>query len=141
TFTATDAITATVLAFCGIFLVISSLGIVFIYIARAASLVILVVTAPISAAGQVADFGKSWFWKTFRWFHAAAFTPVLMSLILGTGVSIISGVFKPATPAPSHGVVDGISNWIGAVFANATQAVPMLVTGVVIVCMCAVAPL
>lgn len=135
---AQDAITATVLAFCGIFLALSSLGIVFIYIARSASLVILVVTAPISAAGQIADFGKSWFWKTFRWFHAAALTPVLMSLILGTGVSIISGTF---TKPP---VKKGDPWWLQQltiIGSEITHAVPSVVTGVVIVCMCAVAPM
>ncbi len=61
-------------------------------LARAAALMVLDATNPVSAAGLVWDGGRSWFWKTFRWFLAAAFTPVLMVLLLGLGVKATSGV-------------------------------------------------
>ena len=47
---------------------------------------------PLSAAGLVSDFTRSWFWKSLRWFHAAAFTPVLMVMVLGIGVQFANGV-------------------------------------------------
>jgi type IV secretion system protein TrbL len=88
----TDAGVATALAFLGIFLWIAAIGHVLIYLARAASLLVLVATGPLSAAGLVSDFTRSWFWKSLRWFHAAAFTPVLMVSVLGIGVQFANGV-------------------------------------------------
>ena len=41
---------------------------------------------------MVSDFTRSWFWKSLRWFHAAAFTPVLMVMVLGIGVQMSNGV-------------------------------------------------
>ena len=52
----------------------------------------LTATGPLSAAGLVSDFTRSWFWKSLRWFHAAAFTPVLMVMVLGIGVQFANGV-------------------------------------------------
>ena len=43
---------------------------------RGAALLVLAATNPIAAAGLVWEGGRAWFWKAFRWFHAAAFTPV-----------------------------------------------------------------
>ncbi|TWG99976.1 hypothetical protein L615_002300000140 [Nocardioides sp. J9] len=88
----TDAGVATALAFLGIFLWIAAIGHVLVYLARAASLLVLVATGPLSAAGLVSDFTRSWFWKSLRWFHAAAFTPVLMVMVLGIGVQFANGV-------------------------------------------------
>ena len=87
-----DAGVATALAFLGIFLWIAAIGHVLVYLARAASLLVLVATGPLSAAGLVSDFTRSWFWKSLRWFHAAAFTPVLMVMVLGIGVQFANGV-------------------------------------------------
>ena len=61
------------------------------------------------------DVGRSWFWKSFRWFHAAAFTPVLMVLVLGVGVQMTSGV--------ATGMTDDLQKAIGT-------AVP----GVILIC-------
>ena len=88
----TEAGVATALAFLGIFLWIAAIGHVLVYLARAASLLVLVATGPLSAAGLVSDFTRSWFWKSLRWFHAAAFTPVLMVMVLGVGVQFANGV-------------------------------------------------
>ena len=45
---------------------------------RAAALVVLTATAPIARPVWSPRSGRAWFWKSLRWFHAAAFTPVLM---------------------------------------------------------------
>ena len=88
----TDAAVATVLAFLGIFLWLAAIGHLLVYLARAASLLILTATGPLSAAGLVSDFTRSWFWKSLRWFYAAAFTPVLMVMVFGIGVQMSNGV-------------------------------------------------
>jgi hypothetical protein len=88
----TDAGVATTLAFLGIFLWLAAIGHVLVYLARAASLLVLTATGPLAAAGLVSDFTRSWFWKSLRWFHAAAFTPVLMVMVLGIGVQFANGV-------------------------------------------------
>lgn len=88
----TDAGVATVLGLLGLVLWIAAIGHALVYLARAAALLVLAATGPIAAAGLVSDAGRSWFWKSLRWFHAAAFTPVLMVLVLGIGVQFSTGV-------------------------------------------------
>ena len=88
----TDAGVATALAFLGIFLWLAAIGHVLVYLARAASLLVLTAMGPLAAAGLVSEFTRSWFWKSLRWFHAAAFTPVLMVMVLGIGVQFANGV-------------------------------------------------
>ncbi|MCR6490892.1 type IV secretion system protein [Cellulomonas sp. P24] len=88
----TDGTVATVLGVLGIFVVFAAVAHLLVMLARAAALMVLAATNPVSAAGLVWDGGRSWFWKTFRWFLAAAFTPVLMVLMLGLGVKATSGV-------------------------------------------------
>ncbi|WP_407345005.1 hypothetical protein [Pengzhenrongella phosphoraccumulans] len=88
----TDGTVATVLGVLGIFVVFAAVAHLLVMLARAAALMVLAATNPISAAGLVWDGGRSWFWKTFRWFLAAAFTPVVMVLLLGLGVKATSGV-------------------------------------------------
>lgn len=88
----TDAGVATALAFLGIFLWLAAIGHLLVYLARAASLLVLTATGPLSAAGLVLESTRSWFWKSLRWLHAAAFTPVLMIMVLGIGVQFANGV-------------------------------------------------
>ncbi|HET7735867.1 MAG TPA: type IV secretion system protein [Nocardioidaceae bacterium] len=88
----TDAGVATALAFLGIFLWLAAIGHLLVYLARAASLLVLTATGPVSAAGLVLESTRSWFWKSLRWLHAAAFTPVLMITVLGIGVQFANGV-------------------------------------------------
>ncbi|MGV8967707.1 MAG: hypothetical protein ACOH2F_15685 [Cellulomonas sp.] len=88
----TDGTVATVLGVLGIFVVFAAVAHLLVMLARAAALMVLAATNPVSAAGLVWDGGRSWFWKTFRWFLAAAFTPVVMVLLLGLGVKATSGV-------------------------------------------------
>lgn len=117
----TSAVTATVLGFLGIFLILSSLAQLLVFLVRSASLIVLVATSQISAAGLVAEFGKSWFFKSVRWIHAAAFAPVLMVLVLGIGVKMTEGV--------ATGMTD-----------TTQQAIGSAVPGVVLICMSAVCP-
>lgn len=117
----TDSVVATVLGFLGIFLILSSLAHLLVFLVRSASLIVLVATSQISAAGLVADFSRSWFWKTVRWVHAAAFAPVLMVLVLGIGGKMTQGV--------ATGLTD-----------STQQAVGTAIPGVILICMSAVCP-
>ncbi|WP_256791968.1 type IV secretion system protein [Terrabacter sp. Ter38] len=117
-----DGTVATVLGLMGIVLVFAAIGHLLVLLTRAGALMVLAATTPISAAGLSYDFGRSWFWKSFRWFHAAAFTPVLMVLVLGVGVQMTSGV--------ATGMTDDLQKAIGT-------AVP----GVILICIGCASPL
>ena len=93
----TDGTIATVLGVMGFFLIFAAFGHLLVMLTRAGALLILAATNPIAAAGLVWEGGRSWFWKAFRWFHAAAFTPVIMMLMLGLGVQVTSHVALGAT--------------------------------------------
>lgn len=101
----TDGTIATVLGVMGLFLVFAAVAHLLVMLARAASLMVLAATTPIAASGLVWDGGQSWFWKTLRWFIAAAFTPVLMVLVLGLGVQLTTGV--------ALGLADSLQTAIG----------------------------
>lgn len=88
----TEVVTAGVLGLLGVLLCVAAIAHFVVLLTRAGALVVLAATTPISAAGLVGDTGRSWFWKSLRWFHAAAFTPVVMTLIMGVGVQMASGV-------------------------------------------------
>jgi type IV secretion system protein TrbL len=88
----TNGTVAFVLGLMGLLLWLAAIGHALVLLARAGALLVLAATTPISAAGLVVDFGRGWFWKSLRWFHAAALTPPLMVLCLGIGVQITSGV-------------------------------------------------
>ena len=88
----TDAAVATVLGILGLFLVLAAIGHLLVMLTRAGALLVLAATTPIAAAGLVSDAGRSWFWKSLRWFHAAALTPVLMALVMGVGIQLTTGV-------------------------------------------------
>jgi hypothetical protein len=118
----TDGTVATVLGFLGVFLVFAAIGHLLVMLTRAAALLVLTATAPISAAGLLSDAGRAWFWKSLRWFHAAAFTPVLMVLVLGIGVQLTQGV-------------------TGAGTDRLDKAVATAVPGVVLICIGCFAPL
>ncbi|WP_295700480.1 type IV secretion system protein, partial [Lapillicoccus sp.] len=118
----TDGTVATVLGFLGIFMVLAAIGHLLVMLTRAGALMVLAATTPISAGGLVSNAGQSWFWKSLRWFIAAAFTPVLMILVLGIGVKMTSGV--------ATGMTDTLQQAIGT-------AVP----GVVLICIGCFSPL
>ncbi|MBO1756474.1 hypothetical protein [Allobranchiibius sp. CTAmp26] len=88
----TDGTVATVLGGMGCLLWLAAIGHLLVMLTRAGALVVLATTTPLSAAGLVSDVGRAWFWKSLRWFLAAAFTPVLMVLVLGIGVQLTTGV-------------------------------------------------
>lgn len=83
---------ATVLGILALFLWIAAIGHFVVMLTRAAALLILAATTPIAAAGLVSEAGRAWFWKSMRWFHAAALTPVLTVLMMGLGVKLTTGV-------------------------------------------------
>jgi hypothetical protein len=124
-FTANDVTNGTVaviLGIMGLMLWLAAIGHTLVMLARAASLIVLAAVTPISAAGLVTDFGRDWFWKSFRWFHAAALTPPLMVLALGVGVKINTGV--------AIGGESDVLRSIGTAFV-----------GVVLICVSAFSPL
>ena len=124
-FTANDVTNATVavtLGIMGLLLWLAAIGHTLVMLARAASLIVLAAVTPISAAGLVTDFGRGWFWKSFRWFHAAALTPPLMVLALGIGVKLTTGV--------AIGGETDVLRSIGTAFV-----------GVVLICVSAFSPL
>ena len=87
-----DALVATLLGVMGLLLWLAALARLLVMIMRAVGLLTLATTGPIAGAGLVWEGGRAWFWKAFRWLHAAAFTPVLMMLVLGIGVQVSNGV-------------------------------------------------
>ena len=117
-----DGTVATVLGFMGIFLVFAAIGHLLVMLTRAGALMVLATTTPIAAGGLVSDAGQSWFWKSLRWFIAAAFTPVVMILVLGIGVQMTSGV--------ATGMTENLQKAIGT-------AVP----GVILICVGCFSPL
>ncbi|MBB1517433.1 hypothetical protein H5398_15895 [Tessaracoccus sp. MC1679] len=84
--------TATVLMLLGLVLWLAALAHLVVMLGRAVSLIVIAATAPIAAAGLMYKPFESWFWKAFRWFHAAAIAPLLMTLMLGLGVHLATGV-------------------------------------------------
>ena len=124
-FTASDITNGTVaviLGIMGMLLWLAAIGHTLVMVARAASLLVLAAVTPIAAAGLVTDFGRGWFWKSFRWFHAAALTPPLMVLALGIGVRITTEV--------AVGGEDDVLESIGTAFV-----------GVVLICVSSFSPL
>lgn len=117
-----DATVATVLGLLGIVVWLAAIGHFLVFLARAAALLVLVATAPIAAAGLVSDVGRAWFWKSLRWFHAAALAPVVMVLVLGVCIQFTAGVAL------------GDSR---SVFGAVGTAVP----GVILICVATVSPL
>jgi type IV secretion system protein TrbL len=89
----TDTVAATVLGVTGLLVVLpAALGYVFIQLARCAALMILTTTSAISAAGLTSEIGRTWFWKSCRWFISASLISPLAALVLGIGVKISQGV-------------------------------------------------
>jgi hypothetical protein len=117
----TDGTVATVLGLMGLLLWLAAIGHLLVMITRSAALIVLAAVTPAAAAGLVSDAGRTWFWKSLRWFLAAAFTPVLMVLMLGIGVQITTGV--------ANGLAEGTMRAIGT-------ALP----GVILILIACVAP-
>ena len=95
---------ATVLGILGLFLWVAAIGHFVVMLTRAAALLILTAVTPIAAAGLVSEAGRAWFWKSLRWFHAAALTPVLSVLVLGLGIKLTTGTAQGATASAEAAV-------------------------------------
>ena len=91
-----DAVAATVLGLCGVFLVFAAIGYLLVMLVRSAALMILMATSPISAAGLLSEGTRAWFWKSLRWFLAALMIGPLAALILGIGKLLTDGVISGA---------------------------------------------
>jgi len=118
----TDATAASVLGIASLLLLIpASFAYLIVMLVREGALIILLATAPISAAGLFNDTTKVWFWKSLRWFIASLAIAPVAALILGIGVQI------------SSGVVDGAGSDVAAVGTA--------VVGCVLVLMGAVCPM
>jgi len=92
-----DATAAGVLGICSLLMLIpAAFGYLLVMLIREASLVILLATTPIAAAGLLSDSTKSWFWKSLRWFISALLIAPAAALILGIGVSLSRGVVQGA---------------------------------------------
>ena len=91
-----DAATATVLGVCGLFLVFAAIGYLLVMLVRAAALMILMATSPISAAGLLSEGTRSWFWKSLRWFLAALMIGPLAALVLAIGKLLTDGLLSGA---------------------------------------------
>ena len=113
---AVDVTVATVLGLLGMVLWVAALGHVLVMLGRAVTLLVLAATTPIAAAGLVGELGRGWFWRSVRWFHAAALTPLLMALLLGVGVQTTNGV--------TSGLSDGAARAVG----NALPGVLLILT-------------
>jgi TrbL/VirB6 plasmid conjugal transfer protein len=117
----TDGTVATVLGLMGLLLWLAAIGHLLVMITRSAALIVLAAATPVAAAGLVSDAGRTWFWKSLRWFLAAAFTPVPMVLVLGIGVQITTGV--------ANGLAD-----------KTQQAIGTALPGVILILIACVAP-
>jgi len=114
-----DTAAASVLGLSALFLLIpASFAYVLIMLVREASLILLLATAPIAAAGLVNDTTKVWFWKTLRWFLASLLIAPAAALILGVGTSlsnaVISGAGTDTVAAAGTAVVGCVLVMIGA---------------------------
>ena len=114
-----DTAAASVLGLSALFLLIpASFAYVLIMLVREASLILLLATAPIAAAGLVNETTKVWFWKTLRWFLASLLIAPAAALILGVGTSlsnaVISGAGTDTVAAAGTAVVGCVLVMIGA---------------------------
>ncbi|WP_139210049.1 hypothetical protein [Microlunatus flavus] len=114
---AVDVTVATVLGLLGMVLWLAALGHVLVMLGRAVALLVLAATTPIAAAGLMGELGRGWFWRSVRWFHAAALTPLLMALLLGVGVQTTSGV----TAGLSDGAVRAVGSALPGVLLILTS--------------------
>ena len=115
-----DTTVATVLGVLSLLLVIpAAFFYILIMFVREAALIILIATAPITAAGLLNDTSKVWFWKSLRWFVACLLIAPTAALLLGIGVklsaAIVAGAGDKTAAAAGTAVVGTIVIAIGAV--------------------------
>ena len=118
-----DAVVATVLGLCTVFLVFpAAIGYILIMLVREAALLLLTATSPIAAGGLLAEGTRVWFWKSLRWFIATLLISPLAAVILGIGVQV------------TQGTIAGTGDKTAA-------AVGMAVTGCILILIGAICPL
>jgi hypothetical protein len=115
-----DTVTATVLGLCAWLLIWpASLMHLLVMVMREAALLVLAATSPIAAGGLMSESGRSWFWKSLRWFVAALLIAPLSALVLGVGHRIAEGVVSGAgdetAAAVGMAVVGSVLILVGAV--------------------------
>ena len=89
---------ATTLGMVSLFVLIpASFGYLVIMLVRAAALLILAATLPITAAGALGEGSRSWMWKSLRWFLASALMAPLLALVLGLGAQLAQAGFPDGT--------------------------------------------
>ena len=103
-----DAATATVLGLCGLLLVFAAIGYLLVMLVRAAALMILMATSPISAAGLLSEGTRAWFWKCLRWFISAQMIAPLAALVLGIGKLLTDGVLAGAGESTQAAVGEAV---------------------------------
>jgi type IV secretion system protein TrbL len=134
-----DITLATVLGVLGLLIVIpAAFFYVLIMFVREAALIILVATAPISAAGLVSETGKVWFWKTLRWFFSCLLISPMAALLLGIGVKLSTGIIDPPTPPKSGSSISDVANYATA--SNTAHA-GMAVVGCIVIAIGACCPM
>ncbi|MFJ2758765.1 type IV secretion system protein [Nocardioides sp. NPDC087217] len=95
--TVSGTVDSAVLGITALFVLIpASFGYLIIMLVRAAALLILTATIPITAAGALSEGTRSWMWKSIRWFLAAALMSPLLALVLGIGVQLAHAGFPDA---------------------------------------------
>jgi hypothetical protein len=113
-----DVTVATVLGISGLLLVIPAAFLyLIVMVVREVAIILLVATAPISAAGLVSEVSKVWFWKTLRWFLSALLIAPVAALIIGLGVQI------------AHGVIDGHGDQTAAAVGMAVVSALIILIG------------
>jgi type IV secretion system protein TrbL len=105
-------------------LVPAALSYLLVMILRECALVMLAATAPISAAGLVAEAGRVWFWKTLRWFLATALIAPMCALVLAVGTLLTKGVIHGAGSDPT--VVELGMSLVGVVLVAVGAVVPFV---------------
>lgn len=148
-----DITLATVLGVLGLLIVIpSAFFYVLIMFVREAALIILVATAPISAAGLVSETGKVWFWKTLRWFFSCLLISPMAAVLLGIGVKLSVGVIDPPPSAAQLAALckanpdkcnpfNGAPGLTAAANASNTAHAGMAVVGCIIIAIGACCPM
>lgn len=120
----TDVGAAFVLAITSLLLLIpASFTDLLVALVRDAALIVLVGTAPISAAGLLSEVGRAWFWKTLRWFLAASGIAPLSALVLGLGVKVSEGVVSGAGDSTTTAIGTGV---VGAVLVMVAATAPLV---------------
>lgn len=112
-----NAVKATVLGLLGIIAVVPlAIGYGITLLFRSASILVLVATLPITAAGLTNLATKSWFWRVARWLLALIFLKPAFALCFALGSGIVAAAGRttgpnapPAAPAAPGLPADGVA--------------------------------